>query len=98
MAQAITGDSVVVKFEKAKFALEDSLRRVNDIVPEAIGCEVIIYVLLATYSPFFVGRWLPILSVPHCICLKFNTLDCNRISGTACYKVVCFARIYMLTQ
>ncbi|KAI8527971.1 hypothetical protein RHMOL_Rhmol12G0115600 [Rhododendron molle] len=37
---AITGDSVVVKFEKAKFALEDSLRRVNDIVPEAIGCEI----------------------------------------------------------
>lgn len=42
MAQAITGDSVVVKFEKAKFTLEDSLRRVSDIVPEAIGCEVIV--------------------------------------------------------
>ncbi|XP_047324306.1 U-box domain-containing protein 45 isoform X2 [Impatiens glandulifera] len=37
---AITGDSVVLKFDKARCALEDSLRRVQDIVPESIGCQV----------------------------------------------------------
>ncbi|XP_059657712.1 U-box domain-containing protein 45-like [Cornus florida] len=37
---AITGDSVVLKFEKARSALEDSLRRVEDIVPQAIGCQI----------------------------------------------------------
>ncbi|KAH1134419.1 hypothetical protein AAZX31_05G135400 [Glycine max] len=37
---AITGDSVLLKFEKAKCALEDSLRRVEDIVPQSIGCQV----------------------------------------------------------
>ncbi|XP_061360761.1 U-box domain-containing protein 45-like [Gastrolobium bilobum] len=37
---AITGDSVLLKFEKAKGALEDSLRRVEDIVPQSIGCQV----------------------------------------------------------
>ncbi|XP_051122218.1 U-box domain-containing protein 45-like [Andrographis paniculata] len=31
---AITGDSVVLKFDKARCALEDSLRRVEDIVPQ----------------------------------------------------------------
>ena len=40
MTQAITGDSVLLKFEKAKCALEDSLRRVEDIVPQSIGCQV----------------------------------------------------------
>ncbi|KAG5040864.1 hypothetical protein JHK85_013340 [Glycine max] len=39
---AITGDSVLLKFEKAKCALEDSLRRVEDIVPQSIGCQVIL--------------------------------------------------------
>ncbi|KAK3001270.1 hypothetical protein RJ639_020886 [Escallonia herrerae] len=37
---AITGDSVVVKMEKARYALEDSLRRVEDIVPRTIGCQI----------------------------------------------------------
>lgn len=37
---AITGDSVVLKFEKAKSALEDSLKRVEDIVPRTIGCQI----------------------------------------------------------
>lgn len=38
--QAITGESVVLKFEKVRCALEDSLRRVNDIVAQEIGCQV----------------------------------------------------------
>ncbi|PON82818.1 Beta-catenin [Trema orientale] len=37
---AITGDSVLTKFEKARCALEDSLRRVEDIVPQSIGCQI----------------------------------------------------------
>ncbi|PSR84777.1 U-box domain-containing protein [Actinidia chinensis var. chinensis] len=37
---AITGDSVVLKFEKAKCALEDGLLRVKDIVAQAIGCQI----------------------------------------------------------
>nr|GEY33386.1 U-box domain-containing protein 45-like [Tanacetum cinerariifolium] len=35
------GDSVVMKVEKARSALEDGLRRVEDIVPQTIGCQVI---------------------------------------------------------
>lgn len=31
---------MLIKFEKAKCALEESLRRVEDIVPQAIGCQV----------------------------------------------------------
>ncbi|XP_038704435.1 U-box domain-containing protein 45-like isoform X2 [Tripterygium wilfordii] len=38
---AITGDSVLLKFEKAKGALIDSLRRVEDIVPQAIGSQIL---------------------------------------------------------
>ncbi|KAK8567603.1 hypothetical protein V6N12_006183 [Hibiscus sabdariffa] len=38
---AITGDSVLLKFEKAKSALIDSLRRVEDIVPQSIGCQIL---------------------------------------------------------
>lgn len=38
--QAITGDSVLSKFEKARCALEDSLRRVEDIVAQSIGSQV----------------------------------------------------------
>ncbi|KAF5741152.1 U-box domain-containing family protein [Tripterygium wilfordii] len=38
---AITGDSVHLKFDKAKCALIDSLRRVEDIEPEAIGCQIL---------------------------------------------------------
>ncbi|XVE85289.1 hypothetical protein DITRI_Ditri17bG0080000 [Diplodiscus trichospermus] len=38
---AITGDSVLLKFQKAKFALIDSLRRVEDIVPQSIGCQIL---------------------------------------------------------
>lgn len=37
---AITGESVVLKFEKVRCALEDSLRRVSDIVPLEIGCQI----------------------------------------------------------
>ncbi|XP_015894384.1 U-box domain-containing protein 6 isoform X2 [Ziziphus jujuba] len=37
---AITGDSVLSKFEKTRCALEDSLRRVEDIVPQSIGCQI----------------------------------------------------------
>ncbi|XP_051116187.1 U-box domain-containing protein 45-like isoform X2 [Andrographis paniculata] len=37
---AITGDSVVLKFEKARCALEDSLHRVEDIVPQAISGQI----------------------------------------------------------
>uniref|UniRef100_A0A5B7ASQ2 RING-type E3 ubiquitin transferase n=1 Tax=Davidia involucrata TaxID=16924 RepID=A0A5B7ASQ2_DAVIN len=37
---AVTGDSIVLKFEKARRALEDSLRRVEDLVPQAIGCQI----------------------------------------------------------
>ncbi|XP_021829246.1 U-box domain-containing protein 6-like [Prunus avium] len=37
---AITGDSVLLKFEKARCALMDSLRRVEDIVPQSIGCQI----------------------------------------------------------
>ncbi|KAF4378800.1 U-box domain-containing protein 6-like [Cannabis sativa] len=37
---AITGDSVLTKLEKARCALEDSLRRVEDIVPQSIGCQI----------------------------------------------------------
>ncbi|KAL4638674.1 hypothetical protein ACB092_03G163200 [Castanea dentata] len=37
---AITGDSVLLKFEKARCALEDSLKRVDDIVPQSIGCQI----------------------------------------------------------
>ena len=38
--QAITGDAVLLKFEKTKSALIDSLRRVEDIVPSSIGSQV----------------------------------------------------------
>ncbi|XP_031479724.1 U-box domain-containing protein 6-like isoform X1 [Nymphaea colorata] len=37
---AITGDSVLLKFEKAGCALEESLRRVENIVPQAISCQI----------------------------------------------------------
>ncbi|KAI3730844.1 hypothetical protein L1987_62022 [Smallanthus sonchifolius] len=37
---AITGDSVVSKFERARLALEDGLRRVEDIVPQTLGCQI----------------------------------------------------------
>lgn len=39
--QAITADAVLLKFEKAKVALKDSLKQVDDIVPRSIGCQVI---------------------------------------------------------
>lgn len=39
--QAITGDSIVLKFEKARCVLEDSLRLVEDIVPQVIGSQVL---------------------------------------------------------
>ncbi|KAI3426787.1 RING-type E3 ubiquitin transferase [Psidium guajava] len=38
---AITGDSVLLKFEKARSALADSLRRVEDIVPQSISCQIL---------------------------------------------------------
>ncbi|CAA3017801.1 U-box domain-containing 45-like [Olea europaea subsp. europaea] len=37
---AITGDSIVLKFEKARCVLEDSLRLVEDIVPQVIGSQI----------------------------------------------------------
>ncbi|KAL6569223.1 hypothetical protein OROHE_003504 [Orobanche hederae] len=37
---AITGDSVVLKFGRARCALEDGLKRVEDIVPHAIGVQI----------------------------------------------------------
>ncbi|KAK1318738.1 U-box domain-containing protein 45 [Acorus calamus] len=40
-AKAITGDSILVKFEKARSALEESLKRVEDIVPQSIGCQIL---------------------------------------------------------
>ncbi|XP_009405766.2 U-box domain-containing protein 45-like isoform X1 [Musa acuminata AAA Group] len=38
---AITGDSILIKFGKAKCALQESLRRVEEIVPEHISCQII---------------------------------------------------------
>ncbi|CAH8349675.1 unnamed protein product [Eruca vesicaria subsp. sativa] len=38
---AITGDAVLLKFEKTKSALIDSLRRVEDIVPSSIGSQIL---------------------------------------------------------
>ncbi|KAI6692159.1 hypothetical protein NL676_019869 [Syzygium grande] len=38
---AITGDSVLLKFEKARSALADSLRRVEDIVPQSFSCQIL---------------------------------------------------------
>lgn len=40
LSQAITGDSVLLKFDKARSALADSLRRVEDIVSQSVGCQV----------------------------------------------------------
>jgi len=61
MMQAITGDFVLLKFEKAKCALEDSLRRVEDIVPQSIGCQVILLSSMADAVYFFFSpcgwRW-----------------------------------------
>ncbi|CAN1152452.1 U-box domain-containing protein 6 [Linum perenne] len=38
---AITGDSVLLKFERARSSLADGLRRVEDIVPQSIGCQIL---------------------------------------------------------
>ncbi|XP_033137137.1 U-box domain-containing protein 45 isoform X1 [Brassica rapa] len=38
---AITGDSVVLKFDKAKSSLTDSLRRVEDIVQQSLGSQIL---------------------------------------------------------
>ncbi|KAJ0257916.1 U-box domain-containing protein 45 [Hirschfeldia incana] len=38
---AITGDSVVLKFEKAKSSLVDSLRRVEGIVQQSLGSQIL---------------------------------------------------------
>ena len=38
--QAITEDSVLYLYQKAKCALETSFKRVDDIVPQPIGCQV----------------------------------------------------------
>ncbi|KAJ8758862.1 hypothetical protein K2173_002641 [Erythroxylum novogranatense] len=38
---AITGDSVLLRFERARSALVDGLRRVEDIVPQSIGCQIL---------------------------------------------------------
>lgn len=47
--QAITGDTVLLKFEKAKIALIDGLKRVEDIVPSSIGSQVIFIQLHCTF-------------------------------------------------
>lgn len=46
--QAITGDAVLLKFEKAKVALINSLKRVEDIVPSSIGSQVLFFFLIFT--------------------------------------------------
>ncbi|CAF1902848.1 hypothetical protein HID58_046792 [Brassica napus] len=38
---AITGDAVLLKFEKAKVSLINSLKRVEDIVPSSIGSQIL---------------------------------------------------------
>ncbi|XP_010531617.1 PREDICTED: U-box domain-containing protein 6 [Tarenaya hassleriana] len=38
---AITGDAVLLKFDKAKAALIDGLKRVEDIVPSSIGSQIL---------------------------------------------------------
>ncbi|KAL0906674.1 hypothetical protein M5K25_025187 [Dendrobium thyrsiflorum] len=38
---AITGDSILMKFEKARCALQESLTNVQDIVPQAIGYQIL---------------------------------------------------------
>ncbi|KAG0484856.1 hypothetical protein HPP92_008935 [Vanilla planifolia] len=38
---AITGDSVLMKFEKVRCSLQESLRSVEEIVPETIGCQIL---------------------------------------------------------
>ncbi|XP_015957989.1 U-box domain-containing protein 6 isoform X1 [Arachis duranensis] len=37
---AITADSILLKFERAKCSLKDGLKRVEDIVPQSIGCQI----------------------------------------------------------
>ncbi|PKA66133.1 U-box domain-containing protein 6 [Apostasia shenzhenica] len=37
---AITGDSILMKFEKARCSLQESLTKVQEIVPQAVGCQV----------------------------------------------------------
>ncbi|MBA0823769.1 hypothetical protein Goarm_020475 [Gossypium armourianum] len=41
LEKAITGDSVLLKFQRAKCALIDSLKRVEDMVPQSIGCQIL---------------------------------------------------------
>jgi hypothetical protein len=50
MMQAITGDSVLLKFEKAKCAIVDSLKLVEDIVSQSIACQVITFNNIWLYS------------------------------------------------
>lgn len=38
---AITGDSILIRFEKAKHALDNSLRRVESIVPQILGQQIV---------------------------------------------------------
>lgn len=38
---AITGESILLKFEKTRSTLQENLRRVEDIVPQAIGCQIV---------------------------------------------------------
>ncbi|VVA92605.1 unnamed protein product [Arabis nemorensis] len=39
LSVAITGDTVLLKFEKSKIALIDGLKRVDDIIPSSIGSQ-----------------------------------------------------------
>jgi hypothetical protein len=58
---AITGDSVVLKFEKAKSSLTDSLRRVEDIVQQSIGSQVVSSscsrILVLLFSSLTASEW-----------------------------------------
>ncbi|KAG0477657.1 hypothetical protein HPP92_012376 [Vanilla planifolia] len=38
---AITCDSILMKFEKARCSLQESLKRVENIVPQNIGCQIL---------------------------------------------------------
>ncbi|PWA83358.1 hypothetical protein CTI12_AA169410 [Artemisia annua] len=57
---AITGDSVVLKFEKARLALEDGLRRIEDIVPQIIGVSLTVKVLFVQGQEEKAEAWLEV--------------------------------------
>ncbi|KAL3616188.1 hypothetical protein CASFOL_008091 [Castilleja foliolosa] len=52
---AITGDAVVMKFERTRRVLADSLTRVEDIVPRAIGSQIAEIISELTEIEFSLG-------------------------------------------